>query len=670
MGKKWVIFSLFFSFFISGLNAQDKQDLMSMSLEELLNVEITVASKKGMTLRESPGIISVINREEIINSGAQDLIDVLKLVPGLFFGTDVQGVVGIGVRGNWGHEGKVLLIIDGMEMNETLYSTLQFGNHYPVEHIKKIEIIRGPGSPLYGGFAELAVINITTLKPKDINGIEGSVNYAQGKDKFAKRNFSLSFGKIFNDLEVSAHMLHGEGTRSSQTYTDFFDYSYEMEDNSELNPMFGNIGIKYKDFNFRITADNYTLTQKDAFDEATEETVEIGFKSYFIAADYDWKINDELTLNPQINFKRQLSWFNDELDPEDMNYLDVTSDRLKGGLTLSYDLNKNINLLAGAEIMIDKAFVPDDADSASLFGADYNKEISYNNTAFLIQGLFNTEYANIIAGARYDNHEEYGSSFVPRLALTKVMDRFHVKALASAAFRAPSIYNITLNEEARALHGINMAKMEPEKTTVFEIEAGYKFSSKLFFTANVFDIKIEDPIVYVWDDEYEIEYYENMDKTGTQGFELECKYSDDWGYLNFNYSYYKVNENKVEDYSVLGNEDMLLGFPAHKAVLNTCIKITESFNVNPSIIYLGERYGYYTVDVEEVEQLKKYDSQIFADINLIYRNLFTEGLDVSAGVSDLTDEDEIFIQPYNGWHAPIPGKTLEYRFRIAYNLGI
>ena len=84
------------------------------------------------------------------------------MVPGFHFGVDVTNVVGVGVRGNWGHEGKVLMLIDGMEMNENLFSTLQFGQHYNLQNIEKIEIIRGPGSSIYGGFAELGVINIIT----------------------------------------------------------------------------------------------------------------------------------------------------------------------------------------------------------------------------------------------------------------------------------------------------------------------------------------------------------------------------------------------------------------------------------------------------------------------------------------------------------------------------
>src|SRR5205085_6643862 len=92
-------------------------DIEQVSIEDLLNTEVQVTSKRPQTTRETSGVVTVITREEIQDSGAHDLIDVLQLVPGFSFGVDVEGVVSIGFRGNWGHEGKVLLLLDGQELN-------------------------------------------------------------------------------------------------------------------------------------------------------------------------------------------------------------------------------------------------------------------------------------------------------------------------------------------------------------------------------------------------------------------------------------------------------------------------------------------------------------------------------------------------------------------------
>src|ERR1700733_7555573 len=86
------------------------EGLEELSLEDLLNVKITVASKVAQTIQKSPGVVSLIPAEEIRNAGARHLIDILQLIPGMTFATDTEGVISLAVRGNWAHEGKVLLL--------------------------------------------------------------------------------------------------------------------------------------------------------------------------------------------------------------------------------------------------------------------------------------------------------------------------------------------------------------------------------------------------------------------------------------------------------------------------------------------------------------------------------------------------------------------------------
>ncbi len=168
--KKITLTLLIALFCFLNINAQNdtvpETDIFDMTLEQLMGLEISIASKIALTQKESPAIVSVVTKDEIQNSGARDLIDVLRLVPGIDFNGDVWGMVGISMNGNWGNNGKVLLMIDGQEQNEIAFSSLFFGNHYPVEIIKRIEIIRGPGSAIYGGFGELGVINIKLKKAK------------------------------------------------------------------------------------------------------------------------------------------------------------------------------------------------------------------------------------------------------------------------------------------------------------------------------------------------------------------------------------------------------------------------------------------------------------------------------------------------------------------------
>ena len=129
-----------------------------------------VASFAVTKLKDSPAVVTVVSGEDIRAMGARDLVDILNFVPGFFQGVDLDGVVGPGFRGLWGHEGKILLLIDGKEMNELLFSNMQLGNEFPVEFIERVEVVRGPGSVIYGGSAELGVINVVT------RGLQGATD--------------------------------------------------------------------------------------------------------------------------------------------------------------------------------------------------------------------------------------------------------------------------------------------------------------------------------------------------------------------------------------------------------------------------------------------------------------------------------------------------------------
>ena len=275
-------------------------------LEEFVNSLISVASKKPINLRESPSIISLITEEEIKKSGARDLIDVLRLVPGIDFAADIEGVVGIGMRGNWANEGKVLVLLDGQEMNEIISAGNMFGNHYPIEQIKKIEVIRGPGSAIYGGYAEYGVINIITRQAEDINGITISGTYGQMEKDYGRRNLNLSIGKKIKDFSFSLSGLVGQGQRSDQTYTDYADSSYSMKGNSNLNPNYFNLALGYKGLSFRAIGDFFQTTQRDGYGTVVQQgAVPESFNSFFSELKYVFKLNDKFTITPRINYKNQ-----------------------------------------------------------------------------------------------------------------------------------------------------------------------------------------------------------------------------------------------------------------------------------------------------------------------------------------------------------------------------
>ncbi len=187
------------------LYAQDEEtgleDMFAIFTEE----EIVVSAlKKPRTVLKSPAIMSVITSKQIKQMGFRTLIDVLKIVPGFYVSMDETGEREIAVRGVLDDASqKIKVLIDGHSINDVWRGGAMWNfDDLPVENIKKIEVIRGPGSALYGQNAFLAVVNIITKDTNDIDGFQ--VTTSGGS--FSTQNYNLLFGRELGDLKISGFL--------------------------------------------------------------------------------------------------------------------------------------------------------------------------------------------------------------------------------------------------------------------------------------------------------------------------------------------------------------------------------------------------------------------------------------------------------------------------------
>lgn len=624
---------------------------MGVSVNDLLTMKITISSKTKQTSRESPSIVSIVTADEIKNSGARDLIDILSMVPGFHFGYDLDGVIGISGRGNWGHEGKILILLDGQEMNENFYSTYQFGNRIPVDQIKRIEIIRGPGSSIYGGYAELGVINIITKEASDIKGI--TVGTASGlMSRGTLRNdFTLATGQKFNDLEYTLSGYYSYGHRSNATYTySDNEHFYDMaKDAGVIASKYFNSSLSYKNLKMRFIYNDYKTQAFDYLGLPFDY-----FTDYLSEVKYDWQCSDKLVITPKINIKKQIPWRMSYSGADTSYYYNKSNIRYSGNINAQYEPIEKINVVYGIEWLNDRA--KDLLSDTSSYFNNGKKAIAYNNIATYLQCIVKTRFVNINIGGRYDKHNQYGSNFSPRLGITKVFNKLHFKVLYSKAFRAPAIENININPD-----------IKPELTSVTEFETGYQFNKSLFLTANIFDVSIKNPIVYDYIDQNEV--YTNFKSTGTRGFEVECRFVKRRGYITANYSFYYSSDNKVSTYKVANDKSYLLGFPKHKASLNSSYKITENISINPSVILNGVRYAFLLNNDYSIE-LGREKPYVILNFFSNYENFFIKRLDLGFGIYDIFNSGYEFIQPYGsptgGDFPPLPGYYREFLIRLNY----
>jgi outer membrane cobalamin receptor len=635
-------------------------DITQISLEELLNTKVTVADRLGDNLREASGIVTVITRDDIMSSGARDLVDVLMQVPGFSFGVDVEGVVGIAFRGTWSIDGKVALLFDGQAMNEREYADVLLGHHYPVDQIQRIEIIRGPGSAIYGGFAELAVINVITRSAQEINGVEARISYGQNADTFARRDLSFAFGqKLESGLELSAFLLVGQGHRTDSTFTDIYGTQASLTNDNRLDPSFFDLGATYKNARFRLIIDDYHLTSRDGNDAVQPRSYNNDFKTTIADLQYDARATDQVTITPRISFHQDTPW--NAVEPGTPYLFDVTNDQFLGSVLADADLGHGVRMVGGTEGFIDYTSVSRRNNPFTIPGVRGAGTLEYEDVAALAQVTWKAPFANFILGAREEYHSQYGASFVPRVGVTRIFGKLHAKFLVSRAFRAPAIANYFYQTPPG---------LSPERTTVTEAEVGYQVDKHVFAVANIFYQKLSDAIIYFYDANGN-QGYNNYLSTGTYGFELDVRARFPRWSGDVNYSYYTANgDNLVTTWDVPGHPDALLGQPQHKLAATASVAPVAGFplRITPSVVIMSTRYGYDHLDAMGNPALSSFGPIVMANMFVEWRDAFTKNLDLGIGVYNFLDSNWRFIETYNGFKAPLPGLDPEVMVRASYGL--
>ena len=621
------------------------------ALQAQLNDKMGIGSHIGLSSRETPGIVSVITAQEIRDIGARDFIDVMRLVPGFDFASDVDLAVGPTIRGNWAMEGKMLLMIDGVKYNELLFQALFFGNHLPVDQIERVEVIRGPGSAIYGGTAEYGVINITTKGAAQLNGISATSSYGTYGDDLARRTIGVSIGKHVGNVFVDFTAHKGRANRSNSMYQPMEDAFVGQVDLSEgrgqTNPTFISAGVAWHDLKARIVFDDYHWNSY-YFD--------IQNRMLNVVLEYEAKIDKRLTLTPQISYTNQLPWHykRAEFGGDEYGFgfdYKIRAERTTGTLTAGYRASHRVFVTTGVEWYQEQA---KDLLDVGNFGDV--QQVKYQNFAAFGEVLLKHRLANLTAGARIDHHSAFGSAMAPRLAVTKHIDRWHIKGLASGSYRAPGIENINLSDN-----------IKPEKTASYELETGYQFTKDMLLSVNLFKIKTRDVIVY-YNLDLGAEGYHNFEQVGSRGIEAVYQLRRPKWFANLTYSYSQASEdNAVEAYKVDGQKHMNIGIAAHKATLHGGYRLTHDLSLNPSLIHIGERWGYATADENDEPQLERFSPILLVNMNLQYKNLLP-GLTIALSTSNLLNEENLFIQAYNGGAAPVPGPGREFTVKASYDL--
>jgi iron complex outermembrane receptor protein len=149
-----------------------QRDLSQIPIEDLMNIQVTSVSKTEQKLSQAAAAIFVITQEEIRRSGAMNIPDLLRMVPGMDVSQISANDWAVSARGfNQQFSNKLLVLIDGRAVYTPLLGGVDWDTQdVPLEDIDRIEVIRGPGATLWGANAVNGVINVVTKKAADTQG--------------------------------------------------------------------------------------------------------------------------------------------------------------------------------------------------------------------------------------------------------------------------------------------------------------------------------------------------------------------------------------------------------------------------------------------------------------------------------------------------------------------
>lgn len=234
MNKRRILFIL--SLFLYGFGiTQETEELISMSLEDILNMNIISASKKAENVFDSPLSASVINRDDIINSGATTFEELFRLVPGLIVREESNGNYDIHLRGydnippgnftTFSENTMTLVMIDGRKVFNHL-SGGTFWETLPLSliDIERIEIIRGPATALHGPNAVTGVIHFITRKTTDRKyEIHGNLTQGYPNTSIGEMNGFYCFNE---DLTLRLSAYGEKRERFEDTYYEYLSGKY------------------------------------------------------------------------------------------------------------------------------------------------------------------------------------------------------------------------------------------------------------------------------------------------------------------------------------------------------------------------------------------------------------------------------------------------------------
>jgi len=557
-------------------NSDELGDLTELSLEELLNIEVTVVSRTEQRLSDVPGAVYVLSGDEIRRSGFSSVQEALRMVPGMYVSNWTTSKWDVTARGfgtglslsSLAYLNQLMVMVDGVPVNSSIFVGMDWGLlDINMEDIDRIEVIRGPGGILWGSNAVHGVVHIITKNTADTHGAQTTLRAQNDERHYTMRNGG-SFGETGNyrffikhsEYDASHNPWLGiDNSFSLDTFGARFDWTGRDD---YQNKFWG----KY--YAAKINNDGFDL---DIFDYVPVQDHDYGFQAFASSTSPD----GSQSFTGWISGDRQ-----DQVTELDSDVLNVDLEYKK-----TFHFSETSNLSTGAGYHLLKS----DLVGFDPFYLDFAPRHQVLNTfrGFAVQtwNLMDGDL-DVVLGAQLENNDTSGTEVQPTArASWHPEDRYTIWAAATHSVRTPALEEISLSQDS-AYVGNPDFKAETVKS--YELGVRDQFSETTAFDLALYYNQYDN----LHDEEFDPSTFQYTLTNNARGFSkglelaIDSKPTDSWnlrGAYTFSTGHY-VNDVTGE---LLGTNNY---HPDQQFNLRSYYDINEQWSFD-SGFYLSGDFG-------------------------------------------------------------------------------
>jgi iron complex outermembrane receptor protein len=541
-------------------------ELATMTIEQLLEVELTsTASKFAQEVTRAPASVTVVTADEIRAHGYRTLADILSHVRGLYTTYD-RNYTYVGVRGfarPGDYNTRVLLLIDGHRLNEPTYDMAPIGTDFPldVSLIDRVEVIRGPGSSLYGTSAFFAVINVLTKGGASHTGrrVDTSVG------SMTTGHVTASYGHVFEGGEEMLLSASGYGSAGNTRlyYPEYdspetgngiaFDADADRAASAFASVSVGKVRVSggFLDRRKHIPTGSWESVFGDRR-ARTNDRRAYADATYTRPAFSGWTSVARAGLNfYEYEGQYPLDFGSDgAIVQRDGSH----SVQVSGELTLNRRWRQHVFTVGGElrKTLQDSQWIQ---DTGPRWTAPQRPAMPLG--VYLQDELTLRPWMLVNGGVRLDHDSAFGGSASPRVGVVFLPRRQSaLKVLYGRAFRAPNAYELYYYFDTMRDQGISL---EPETIDTTELVWEEYIGPHLRTTASVFRYDARHLIAQqsLDDNSGDSVYFTNADRTTARGMDAEIE--GRWNDLTVRVSYTNVHATDWVSQERLSNSPQHLG---------------------------------------------------------------------------------------------------------------